>query len=86
MPRRKQRPIQASEISAYLYCARAWWYRRQGVEPADPARLRAGTRAHGAHGRQVWRARLLRGAAYALLAAALIWLAVYLALQAVAAR
>ncbi len=83
MPRSKRAPIQASEISAYLYCARAWWYRRRGIEPADAARLRAGTRAHWAHGRQVWRARLLRAAGYALLALALVWLAVYWALRVV---
>ncbi len=81
MAARKRRPIQASEISAYLYCARAWWYRRQGLEPDDPARLAAGTRAHWSHGRRVWRAKVLRGAAYALLALAVIWLAVYAALR-----
>ena len=83
MARRKRRPLSASEISAYLFCARAWWYRRQGIESDDTARLTAGTQAHWAHGRQVWRARLLAWAAYGLLALALIWLAVYAALRVV---
>ena len=83
MARRKERPFSASGISVYLYCARAWWYRRQGVEPQDQARLAQGAAAHWAHGRRIWRARVLRWVGYVALAAALVWLAVYWALRAV---
>ncbi len=80
MPRRKIRPIAASEIGAYVYCARAWWYRRRGETPANMADLAAGRRGHMAHGRLVRRAWLLRAAGYTALAAAVVLLAVYGAL------
>jgi hypothetical protein len=56
------RPIRASEVGEYLYCARAWRLRRDGVEPtaAGRARLEAGTRWHLEHGAGVRRALLLR--------------------------
>ncbi len=81
MARRKARPIQASEISAYLYCARAWWYRRRGEAPRNAAQLEAGRQAHRAHGRRVARVRLARWGAYVLLALAVVGWAVYWALQ-----
>ncbi len=80
MPRRKQRPIQASELSAYLYCARAWWYRRQGYEPENQAQLASGWAAHRAHQARVQRALLLQWLGWLLLALAIIGGAVYAAL------
>lgn len=38
--------ISASELNEYLYCRRAWWYRRSGVESAAVTRLDAGTDSH----------------------------------------
>jgi CRISPR/Cas system-associated exonuclease Cas4 (RecB family) len=66
--------IRASEIGSYIYCRRAWWYRKQGVEPENQAELAAGTQLHLQHGRKVMAAGMLRFAGYALLlvAAALI--------------
>lgn len=71
------RPIRASEIGSYLFCARAWWYQLQGIESANQAEMAGGTELHHAHGRQVLAARLTRLMALILLLAALMLLAAY---------
>jgi hypothetical protein len=70
--------IRASEIGAFLYCRRAWWYQRQGHQPQNQAELLHGSRIHQAHGRTVLRANLLRTLGYLLLLIALVLLAVHL--------
>lgn len=46
--------IRASEIGEYVYCARAWWLRRElGLEPAARERRDLGTALHARHGRTV---------------------------------
>ena len=77
------RNIRASEISLFVYCQRAWWYQSQGIESSNQAELAAGSGLHRQHGRRVGLARLLRGAAWLLLLAALIALAVYATQQAI---
>ncbi len=72
------RTIRASEIGAFVYCQRAWWYRLQGVEPTNQAELAAGSELHQQHGRQVVISGLLRGLAWLLLLAAVVLIAVYL--------
>src|SRR5215213_7240154 len=58
---RKQKYIRASEASEYVFCARAWWLRREGYEPTRGQQaLEAGTEWHLKHGRFVGRAALLR--------------------------
>jgi hypothetical protein len=52
--------IRASEVGAYLFCARAWWYQRQGIAPAASAALEAGVAWHRRHGRRVLLASGLR--------------------------
>ena len=54
------RPIRSSDIGSYLYCRRAWWYRKQGVLSENQAELIAGTELHERHGRQVLASSLTR--------------------------
>ena len=53
------RPIKASELSAYSYCKRSWYYQKQGETNANQAAMREGTRLHGKQGRQVLASLLL---------------------------
>ena len=53
--------IRASEVGEYVYCARAWWLRREGAEQTRGQEARAaGTAWHLEHGRGVTAARRLR--------------------------
>ena len=53
--------IRASEVGEYVYCARAWWLRRAGVEQTRGHEARAtGTAWHEEHGRNVTAAARLR--------------------------
>jgi CRISPR/Cas system-associated exonuclease Cas4 (RecB family) len=66
----RHRTIRASEIGAYLYCRRAWWYQIRGEKPENQAEMAAGERFHRRHGRQVLSAGLMRlGAGLVILAA-----------------
>lgn len=64
--------IRASEIGSYLYCRRAWHYRKQGVESENQAELAAGTQLHIQHGRKTLSALLLRTFGLILLLAAIL--------------
>jgi CRISPR/Cas system-associated exonuclease Cas4 (RecB family) len=72
------RTIRASEIGTYLYCRRAWWYRKQGVEPENQSELTAGTTLHRQHGRKVLAASLTRTLGLILLLLAFTLLTAYL--------
>jgi len=71
------RTIRASEVGTYLYCARAWWYRQQGVESANQAEMMSGTELHRQHGRTVIASGLTRVLAVILLLVALALLVAY---------
>lgn len=73
--------IRASEISSYLYCRRAWWYRKQGIESENQAELATGTELHRQHGRKVLAASLLNTLGMVLLFAAVVLLVIYLTLR-----
>lgn len=75
------RTIRASEIGTYLYCRRAWWYRKQGVESTNQSELTAGTALHRQHGRKVLAAGLLRTFGLLLLLLACTLLTVYLVIN-----
>ncbi len=51
--------IRASEVGRYVYCNRAWWYMRQGIEPSNLAEMAAGSRYHHLHGLRVRAARIM---------------------------
>ena len=63
--------IRASDIGSYLYCRRAWRYRRDGVESENQAELAAGTELHRQHGRKVRASNLTRTVALILFLVAL---------------
>ena len=69
--------IRSSDIGNYLYCRRAWWYRKQGYESANQAELTAGTEIHRKHGRNVLAATLNRSLGMVFLFLALILLVAY---------
>jgi CRISPR/Cas system-associated exonuclease Cas4 (RecB family) len=69
--------IRSSDIGSYLYCRRAWWYRKQGVESENKAELAAGTELHAKHGRQVLASSINRTFGLILLMIALILIVAY---------
>jgi CRISPR/Cas system-associated exonuclease Cas4 (RecB family) len=73
--------IRSSDIGSYLYCRRAWWYRKLGIESENQAELAAGTEIHRQHGRKVVASSLTRSLALILLFAALVLLVAYCTMQ-----
>jgi CRISPR/Cas system-associated exonuclease Cas4 (RecB family) len=73
--------IRSSDIGNYLYCRRAWWYKKQGVESDNQAELSAGTEIHRQHGRKVLASNLSRSLGLILLFIALILLIAYCTAQ-----
>ena len=73
----KMSVIRSSDIGSYLYCRRAWWYRKQGFESENQVELAAGTEIHRQHGRKVLASTLNRSIGMVLLFIALILLVAY---------
>ena len=73
--------IRSSDIGNYLYCRRAWWYRKQGFQSENQVELASGTELHRAHGRKVLTAGLLRVSGFLLLLLALILLVAFCTAQ-----
>ena len=69
--------IRSSDIGNYLYCRRAWWYRKQGFESENQSELAFGSELHRRHGRQVLSSTLTRALGLILLFAALVLLVAY---------
>jgi len=63
--------IRASDIGAFLYCRRAWWYRLQGYASENQAAIEQGSKFHSDHGKRVGGMDTLRKAALLLFLAAL---------------
>ena len=70
--------LRASDIGTYLYCRRAWMYRKNGVESENRAEMATGTELHRRHGRKVLAAGLLRTLGLVLLLIAVILVVIYL--------
>jgi hypothetical protein len=66
------RTIRASELGAYLYCQRAWWYQKNGETPENQAEIHAGVDLHEKHARSVLASGCIRSLAYLLLVGALL--------------
>lgn len=70
--------IRASEIGSYIYCNRAWWLKRiDGRESRNMSEMQHGTRLHERHARAVKGVGQLQNIAYALIALALFFIALY---------
>jgi hypothetical protein len=71
--------ITASEVGEYVFCAKAWKLKLDGIRPESP-RLDAGTAYHKAHQSGIHWAQRLRqvgtAVAWIALAAAVIWLVI----------
>jgi CRISPR/Cas system-associated exonuclease Cas4 (RecB family) len=73
--------IRASEVSQYVFCARAWWLGRvKGYRTTNVRAMRQGTARHEAHGRAVVGYLLLRRLAVALIVLAGMLLVLWLLL------
>lgn len=75
------RTIRASEISAYLYCHRAWWYRRLGYAPENQDELTEGLEIHARHARAMLTTGCLRWLAYLFVLIALLLFTMYLTME-----
>ena len=64
--------IKASDLGAYLYCRRAWWYQEQGYPSTNTQALAEGTQSHTRHGSQVITLSFLRLLGWLLLLAGII--------------
>lgn len=75
------RVIRSSDIGNYLYCRRAWWYKKQGFESENQAELATGSQIHRQHGRKVLASSLSRTLGMIFLFVALILLVAYCTAQ-----
>jgi hypothetical protein len=76
------RTVRASELGSFLYCRRAWWLRKLGVQPANQTELAAGSDWHAQQSGLIARASLLRLAAWAMIFVAAVLLAIGLTILA----
>ena len=72
---RGKRTVRASEIGSFMYCQRAWWYQRQGIQPMNQEALDTGSEFHSIHAGQSRTAFLIRLAAWIIFFTALVFLA-----------
>ena len=68
------RKISASELGAFLYCQRSWWYARQGENSENQSEMDLGSQVHRSHARNVKHSQLFQWLGLALLLAGMILL------------
>jgi CRISPR/Cas system-associated exonuclease Cas4 (RecB family) len=68
------RKISASELGAFLYCQRSWWYARQGERSDNQPEMDLGSQVHRSHSRSVKHAAFMRRVAMVLLIAGIVLL------------
>ena len=76
-PRHNQTTITASEVAEFMFCAKAWQLKREGVEPDSP-HLAPGIAFHRKHGKQLSLSRKLQRAGWVLVGLAIVLLALLL--------
>ncbi|MFQ5408130.1 MAG: hypothetical protein ACE5FI_06880 [Anaerolineales bacterium] len=70
---RRMRTISASEIGAFVYCRRSWWYAYiEGENSANIRELQLGARAHEHHGARMAVAGALTWLGYIAIAVAIV--------------
>jgi len=69
--------IQASDISSFIYCQRAWWYQKNGYISNTYTELSTGSRHHLKHGRMVTMASIIRLIAIIMILIALALIFIY---------
>lgn len=70
------RKISASELGAFLYCQRSWFYARQGEKSENQPEMDLGSEVHHSHSRTMKQSQVLKWLGLALLIAGiclLIW-------------
>ena len=73
--------IRASDIGTYLYCRRAWWYKKQGIPSVNQTELATGTQIHARHGRQVLASGITRNIGLLLMMIAIVLLVAFCTYQ-----
>ena len=75
--RHNQPTITASEVAEFMFCAKAWQLKREGVEPDSP-HLAPGIAFHRQHGKQLTLAKKLQRVGWVLVVLALLLLGLLL--------
>jgi len=71
---RSKRTIRASEIGAFVFCHRAWWYQRRGCHPMNAEALDAGSEYHSANAGRAQFAHVLQFIGWSLMLFSILFL------------
>jgi len=75
------RTIRASEICSFIFCQRAWWYQREGVEPINRTEMSAGSQFHEQQGNIARSVIVMKVFGWILITLAVLGLTIYLTTQ-----
>lgn len=54
------RKLSVSELGAFLYCQRSWWYAKEGAISENQPEMDLGSQVHRSHARGVRQSQLLK--------------------------